>query len=154
MLESILSILFVYLFILLGLIAKKIFKEQMDSKTLTIFSVYFLQPFVAMWGFSTAKLSIEHGYVVLYYFGIIFILLIPTLFMAKRLFDDPKKRAIFSIAGFVGNTGNIGIPLGIALFGESSVIYGDLINIAMSFVVYIWSLYLLKRAHFPIKRVS
>ncbi len=72
-----------------------------------------------MWGFSTAKLSIEHGYIVLYYFGIIFILLIPTLFMAKRLFDDPKKRAIFSIAGFVGNTGNIGIPLGTCtIWGE------------------------------------
>ncbi len=151
MLESILSILFVYLFILLGLIAKKIFKEQMDSKTLTIFSVYFLQPFVAMWGFSTAKLSIEHGYVVLYYFGIIFILLTPTLFIAKRLFDDPKKRAIFSIAGFVGNTGNIGIPLGIALFGESSVIYTTLINIANVFVVYILGVYIYSRGSFSIR---
>ncbi len=151
MLESILSILFVYLFILLGLIAKKIFQEQMDSKTLTIFSVYFLQPFVAMWGFSTAKLSIEHGYVVLYYFGIIFILLTPTLFIAKRLFDDPKKRAIFSIAGFVGNTGNIGIPLGIALFGESSVIYTTLINIANVFVVYILGVYIYSRGSFSIR---
>ncbi len=151
MLESILSILFVYLFILLGLIAKKIFKEQMDSKTLTIFSVYFLQPFVAMWGFSTAKLSIEHGYVVLYYFGIIFILLTPTLFIAKRLFDNPKKRAIFSIAGFVGNTGNIGIPLGIALFGESSVIYTTLINIANVFVVYILGVYIYSRGSFSIR---
>ncbi len=151
MLESILSILFVYLFILLGFIAKKIFKEKMDSKTLTIFSVYFLQSFVAMWGFSTAKLSIEHGYVVLYYFGIIFILLIPTLFIAKRLFDDPKKRAIFSIAGFVGNTGNIGIPLGIALFGESSVIYTTLINIANVFVVYILGVYIYSRGSFSIR---
>ena len=151
MIDSILSIVFVYVFILLGFIAKKIFKEQMDSKTLTIFSVYFLQPFVAMWGFSTAKLSIEHGYVVLYYFGIIFILLIPTLFIAKRLFDDPKKRAIFSIAGFVGNTGNIGIPLGIALFGESSVIYTTLINIANVFVVYILGVYIYSRGSFSIR---
>ncbi len=104
-----------------------------------------------MWGFSTAKLSIEHGYVVLYYFGIIFILLTPTLFIAKRLFDDPKKRAIFSIAGFVGNTGNIGIPLGIALFGESSVIYTTLINIANVFVVYILGVYIYSRGSFSIR---
>ncbi len=105
MLESILSILFVYLFILLGLIAKKIFKEQMDSKTLTIFSVYFLQPFVAMWGFSTAKLSIEHGYVVLYYFwtSISYTSYIPTsIYTHKRTdLDDPKQEGnILSLSGF------------------------------------------------------
>ncbi len=136
MLESILSILFVYLFILLGLIAKKIFKEQMDSKTLTIFSVYFLQPFVAMWGFSTTKLSIEHGYVVLYYFGIIFILLIPTLFIAKRLFDDAKKEGIFSIED-LWEYGKYWYPSwDCTIWGEFSYLYKS-INIANVFVVYI-----------------
>jgi len=152
MLESILSIIFVYIFILLGFIAKKIFRDEMDSKTLTIFSVYFLQPFVAMWGFSTAKLSIEHIFVPIYYFIIIFVLLIPTIFIAKALFQDTKERAIFSIAGFVGNTGNIGIPLGIALFGESSVIYTTLINLANVFVVYILGVYIYSRGSFSIKK--
>jgi predicted permease len=62
-----------------------------------------------------------------------------------------KKRAIFSIAGFVGNTGNIGIPLGIALFGEQSVIYTTLINIANVFVVYILGVYIYSRGSFSIK---
>jgi len=150
--ETLLSIIFVYVFILLGYIAKRIFKENIDRKTLTIFSVYFLQPFVTVWGFSTAKLSVEHIFVPLYYLGIIAIVLIPTLFIARVIFDDPKERAIFSIAGFVGNTGNIGIPLGIALFGESSVIYATLINIANVFVVYVLGVYIYSRGSFSIKQ--
>ncbi|MBU1667044.1 AEC family transporter [bacterium] len=152
MFETLLSIIFVYVFIFLGYLAKRIFKEEMNSKTLTLFSVYFLQAFVTVWGFSTATLSTEHLLVPLYYIGIITLILLPTLFMAKQLFHDPKERAIFSIAGFVGNTGNIGIPLGIALFGMESVIYTTLINIANVFVVYILGVYIYSRGSFSIKK--
>jgi predicted permease len=131
--------------------AKRIFQDEMSTKTLTLMSVYFLQPFVTVWGFSTAKLHSEHVYVPLLYLAIIFTLLIPTILIGKILFTDPKKRAIFSIAGFVGNTGNIGIPLGIALFGEASVIYTTLINIANVFVVYIIGVYIYSRGSFSIK---
>jgi predicted permease len=131
--------------------AKRIFKEDMSTKTLTLMSVYFLQPFVTIWGFSTAKLHSEHIYVPLLYLAIILALLIPTIILGKLIFSDPKERAIFSIAGFVGNTGNIGIPLGIALFGEQSVIYTTLINIANVFVVYIIGVYIYSRGSFSIK---
>jgi predicted permease len=114
-------------------------------------SVYFTQPFVAMWGFSTASLHLEHLKVPLLYLLIIAILLIPTILIARVIFDEPKNRAIFSIAGFVGNTGNIGIPLGIAIFGESSVIYTTLINLANVFVVYIVGVYIYSRGSFDIK---
>ncbi len=123
----------------------------MNPKTLTLMSVYFLQPFVTIWGFSTAKLHTEHIYVPLLYLTIILALLIPTIMLGKLMFSDPKERAIFSIAGFVGNTGNIGIPLGIALFGEQSVIYTTLINIANVFVVYIIGVYIYSRGSFSIK---
>jgi hypothetical protein len=152
MFETLLSIIFVYIFIFLGYLAKRIFKEEMDRKTLTLFSVYFLQGFVTVWGFSTAKLSTEHLLVPLYYIGIIFLLLLPTLFLAKSFIKEPKERAIISIAGFVGNTGNIGIPLGIALFGMESVIYTTLINIANVFVVYILGVYIYSRGSFSIKQ--
>ena len=152
MISTLLSIIFVYIFILLGYIAKRIFKEQMDRKTLTVMSVYFLQPFVAIWGFSTASLDSSHIFVPIVYISIIVVLLIPTILIAKYLFSDSKERAIFSIAGFVGNTGNIGIPLGIALFGESSVIYTTLINIANVFVVYIIGVYIYSRGSFSIKQ--
>lgn len=151
MIETLMSILFVYVFILLGYMAKRIFQEEMNTKTLTLMSVYFLQPFVTVWGFSTAKLHSEHLYVPLIYLAVILVLLVPTILIGKILFDDPKERAIFSIAGFVGNTGNIGIPLGIALFGEASVIYTTLINIANVFVVYIIGVYIYSRGSFSIR---
>lgn len=151
MIETLLSVIFVYVFIVLGYIAKRIFGEDMNSKTLTLFSVYFLQPFVTVWGFSTAKLEAQHFHVPLIYLAIISVLLIPTIALGKVIFDDPKERAIFSIAGFVGNTGNIGIPLGIALFGVQSVIYTTLINIANVFVVYIIGVYIYSRGSFSIK---
>ena len=152
MFETLLSIIFVYVFIFLGYLAKRIFKEEMSSKTLTLFSVYFLQAFVTIWGFSTATLSSEHFFVPLYYIGTVFVLLLPTIFVAKKFIKDPKERAIVSIAGFVGNTGNIGIPLGIALFGMDSVIYTTLINIANVFVVYILGVYIYSRGSFSIKK--
>ena len=145
------SILFVYVFILLGYMAKRIFQDEMNPRTLTLMSVYFLQPFVTIWGFSTARLHSEHLFVPLIYLAIILVLLVPTILLGKALFSDPKERAIFSIAGFVGNTGNIGIPLGIALFGEASVIYTTLINIANVFVVYIIGVYIYSRGSFSIK---
>jgi len=151
MITTLLSIIFVYVFILLGYMAKRIFKEEMSTKTLTLMSVYFLQPFVSIWGFSTAKLHTEHIYVPLIYLGIILIVLIPTILLSKLIFTDIKEHAIFSIAGFVGNTGNIGIPLGIALFGQESVIYTTLINIANVFVVYIIGVYIYSRGSFSIK---
>lgn len=41
----------------------------------------------------------------------------------------------------VGNTGNLGIPLGIALFGVQSVPYTSLLNIANIFYIYIFTVY-------------
>jgi predicted permease len=90
MLTTLLSIIFVYVFILLGYMAKRIFKEEMNSKTLTLMSVYFLQPFVTVWGFSTARLHSEHLYVPLLYLAIIFTLLIPTVLLGKLIFTDMK----------------------------------------------------------------
>lgn len=151
MTTTLLSIIFVYVFIVLGYMAKRIFKEDISTKTLTLISVYFLQPFVTVWGFSTAKLHTEHIYVPLVYLGIILMVLMPTILLGRLIFTNIKERAIFSIAGFVGNTGNIGIPLGIALFGEQSVIYTTLINIANVFVVYIIGVYIYSRGSFSIK---
>lgn len=41
----------------------------------------------------------------------------------------------------MGNTGNLGIPLGIALFGVASVPYTSILNIANVFFIYLFSVY-------------
>ena len=84
-------------------------------------------------------------------FAIIATLLIPTAIIGKKIFKNPKDRAIFTIAGFVGNTGNIGIPLGIAIFGQESVIYTTLINLANVVVIYGLGAYIYSRGSFNIK---
>lgn len=85
------------------------------------------------------------------YIFIILIVLLPSILISKKLFSDKKEQVIFSITGFVGNTGNIGIPLGIALFGQESVIYTTLINLANVFVVYMLGVYIYSRGSFDVK---
>lgn len=51
----------------------------------------------------------------------------------------------------VGNTGNLGIPLGIALFGMESVPYTSIINIANIVFIYIFSVYFFARESFQLK---
>jgi len=51
----------------------------------------------------------------------------------------------------VGNTGNLGIPLGIALFGIESVPYTSIINIANIVFIYIFSVYFFAREQFALK---
>jgi len=151
MLSIFFSILFVYIFIFLGFLAKKIFNEAISPKSLSIISVYFFQPFVTLWGFSVTKLRFEDIYVPLFYLAIILALLLPTVLLAKILFEDKKEQAIFSIAGFVGNTGNIGIPLALTLFGKEAVLYATLINLANVFVIYGLGVYIYSRGSFSVQ---
>lgn len=151
MINVFISIIFIYAFISLGYLSKVFFKEDINTKTLTLLSVYFFQPFVALWGFGTASLHAEHISVPFLYIFIILIVLLPSILISKKLFSDKKEQVIFSITGFVGNTGNIGIPLGIALFGQESVIYTTLINLANVFVVYMLGVYIYSRGSFDVK---
>jgi malate permease and related proteins len=151
MINVFISIIFIYAFISLGYLSKVFFKEDINTKTLTLLSVYFFQPFVALWGFGTASLHVEHISVPFLYIFIILIVLLPSILISKKLFSDKKEQVIFSITGFVGNTGNIGIPLGIALFGQESVIYTTLINLANVFVVYMLGVYIYSRGSFDVK---
>lgn len=54
-------------------------------------------------------------------------------------------------SSLVGNTGNLGIPLGIALFGIQSVPYTSILNIANIFFIYIFSVYFFAGDKFKFK---
>lgn len=51
----------------------------------------------------------------------------------------------------MGNTGNLGIPLGIALFGIESVPYTSIINIANVIFIYTFCVYFFAREQFSLK---
>lgn len=85
------------------------------------------------------------------YFIAVFIVLFFSWVVSKPLFKDSSDRSIYLAAATVGNTGNLGIPLGIALFGEASVPYTSIINIANVFFIYTFSVYFFAKDKFIFK---
>ncbi len=145
------SILGIYIFIVLGFIAKKTFKEQIDDKTITLINVYFLQVFLTFWGLLVRPIEITLLYAPSIYFGIVILVLIFTTLLAHKFFKDKKDYSIAMVAALIGNTGNLGIPLGIAIFGEESIPYTTVINLVNVFIVYTFGVYYYSRGTFDVK---
>lgn len=131
-----LSILAIYVFILLGYIAKKIFKDELSERGMVILSVYFLHPIFSFWGLSTKPISLGLLQVPMYYILFSLLTILVGFIFAKLFFTDTKDRSIMTIASAINNTGNLGIPLGIAIFGEDSIIYTSMISVANTLLTY------------------
>ncbi|MDO6827595.1 AEC family transporter [Poseidonibacter sp. 1_MG-2023] len=146
-----LSVLPIYFFILLGFTAKKIFDEQINERTLVLLSLYFFQPILIFWGLT--KAPIDYAFIAspLVYLAIVLISLVILLLVNKKIFKTRQDQSIYLATALVGNTGNLGIPLGIALFGMASVPYTSIINIANIFFIYIFSVYFFAREQFSLK---
>jgi len=151
-LEALISIAMVYLFIVLGFGAKKTFGEQINEQTLVLVSLYFLQPILTFWGLTRTQINQELLLIPLIYLLVVGIVLLLSIIAAPRVLKDPKERSIFIAASLIGNTGNLGIPLGIALFGEQSVAYTSILNIANVFFIYTIGVYFYAKGEFTIKQ--
>jgi len=151
MMQTLFSILGIYLFIAVGFGAKYVFKEKIDDRTITLLSVYFLQIFLTFWGLLKRPIDTELIASPLLYLMITFIALVLMVPLAKILFTDTKERSIATVAALIGNTGNLGIPLGIAIFGEESIPYTTLINLANVFVVYTIGVFYYSRGEFSVR---
>jgi predicted permease len=143
--SAIISILAIYFFIVLGLAAKKIFKDEIDEKTLILISIYFLQPILTFWGLTRIPIDFNLIYTPFVYFVSVTLVLILLVIFAPFVFKDRKEQSIFIATSLIGNTGNLGIPLGIALFGEQSIAYTSIINIANIFFIYTVGIYFFAR---------
>ena len=151
MVSLLFSILGIYFFVLLGAFAKWHFKEALHERSLILVSVYILQPFLTFWGLTTRPLDGAVFSSALWYLVAVFALFLPMVPLARRFYRDKKRRAVFLIASLVGNTGNLGIPLGIAIFGEASIPYTTLINLANVFFVNIIGVYIYSSGSFSPK---
>lgn len=149
--QTLFSILGIYLFIAVGYGAKWSFKEKIDDRTITLLSVYFLQIFLTFWGLLKRPIDTELIFAPALYLGISLLALLLMIPLAKIFFHDPKERSIATVAALIGNTGNLGIPLGIALFGEMSVPYLTLINLVNVFVVYTIGVFYYSRGEFSVR---
>lgn len=145
------SILGVYVFIVMGYLAKMSFKDAIDDKTITLINVYFLQVFLTFWGLLIRPVDVTLLFAPSIYFVIVVLILIISALIAKRLFQSPKEYSIATVAAIIGNTGNLGIPLNIAIFGEESIPYTTVINLVNVFVVYTVGVYYYSRGSFDAK---
>ncbi|WP_297441954.1 AEC family transporter [Sulfurimonas sp.] len=145
------SILSIYVFILMGYIAKRSFKEQIDDKTITLLNVYFLQVFLTFWGLLLHPIDITLFYAPAIYLVIVLLVLLLSALFASKLFNKKKEYSIAIVAALIGNTGNLGIPLNIAIFGEASIPYTTIINLMNVFVVYTIGVYFYSRGNFDVK---
>lgn len=151
MYSIIFSIFSVYVFILLGFISKVTFKEKIDDKTITLINVYFLQVFLTFWGLLIRPIDITFIFAPSIYLAIALVVITISALIAKFLFEDKKEYSIATVAAIIGNTGNLGIPLNIAIFGEESIPYTTIINLVNVFVVYTLGVFYYSRGSFDTK---
>jgi len=145
------SILNIYIFILLGFLAKMSFKEQIDDKTITLINVYFLQVFLTFWGLLIKPIDLSLLFAPSIYLFIVSLVVIFSALVAKLLFEDKKEYSIATVAAIIGNTGNLGIPINIAIFGTESIPYTTVINLVNVFVVYTIGVFYYSRGSFDTK---
>jgi len=146
-----LSMFSIYLFIGVGFLAKQVLREKLDERTLVLLSIFFLQPFLNFWGLMQRPIDASLVLAPLVYTVVILALLPLTYLLGKRLFADQKERSIFIVSGLIGNTANLGIPVGIVIFGEASIPYTTIINIANVFFAYTVGVYFYSRGNFSIR---
>ncbi len=146
------SILSIYAFILLGFMAKRTLKEEMNEKGMILLSIYFLQPMLSFWGLSSRPIDFSLLQIPFWYIAISLICVVISSVIARLFFEDIKEKSIITICVIIGNTGNLGIPLGIALFGDASILYMSMINITNVFIVYTLGVFFYSRGNFSIKQ--
>lgn len=100
-----------------------------------------MQPILIFWGLTRTPIDTSFILSPVLYFVAVFITLFIAFFYARSFIRDSRDKSIFMASSMVGNTGNLGIPLGIALFGVQSVPYTSILNIANIFFIYIFSVY-------------
>ncbi len=145
------SILGIYIFIVMGYLAKRTFKEQIHDKTITLLNVYFLQVFLTFWGLLIRPIDVTLLYAPSVYLAIVAVVVLVSAIVAKFLFEDKKEHSIATVAAIIGNTGNLGIPLNIAIFGEESIPYTTVVNLVNVFVVYTIGVYYYSRGSYDAK---
>jgi hypothetical protein len=144
-----LTVIGIYVFIVLGFFAKKTFKE-IDGKTLVLLSTYFLQPFLTLWGIMLVPLNFDLIISPVAYICAVFASLVFTYFFSFSL-KDKKEKIISSLTPLIGNTGNLGIPLAYALFGNTGASIATMINLANIFFIYSFGIFFFASGRYDFK---
>jgi len=85
------------------------------------------------------------------YLAVVFIALIFTYLVSKVFLSDPKEVTIASLTPLIGNTGNLGIPLSYALFGDIGASIATLINLANVFFIYSFGIFFFLKGQYSFR---
>ena len=145
-----LTVIGIYIFIVIGFIAKRTFNE-IEGKTLVLLSTYFLQPFLTLWGIMLVPLNYDltlspAAYLVAVFFSLVF------TFSLSFMLKDKKEKIIASLTPLIGNTGNLGIPLSYALFGDIGASIATMINLANIFFIYSFGIFFFASGKYDFKK--
>ena len=143
-----LGVIGIYIFIVLGFLAKKQFK--IDGKTLVILSTYYLQPFLTLWGIMLMPINKNLILAPIYYLIAVFIALVFTFLVSLSL-KDKKDRIIATLTPLIGNTGNLGIPISYFLWGDFGAMVATLINLANIFFIYSFGIFFFAKGEYSFK---
>jgi len=144
------TVIGIYVFIVLGFLSKKKFNE-IDGKTLVILSTYFLQPFLTLWGIMLVPLNFDLIISPVAYLAAVFASLIFTFILTFILLKDKKEKIIASLTPLIGNTGNLGIPLSYALFGDIGASIATMVNLANIFFIYSFGIFFFASGKYDFK---
>ncbi len=145
------GVILLYVFVAIGYAWRKYFAPNFVEQEFTKLNVYFMQPLLVFWGFSKYDVTQEVLTSALVYFVLSIVLIFLFQVIAKLLFKDPKKRAIYVMSSVLGNTGNLGIPMGLIIFGPESLPYTTALNLANVINNSLFGVYGYSRGSFSIK---
>lgn len=104
-----------------------------------------------IWGILSKPLNIDLFIIPGLFLAILIFAFLITFCLSKRFLEDPKNQAIGIMTGLIGNTGNMGIPLGLAFYGIASVPYTAMINLINAIFVMTIGAYTYSRGSFSFK---
>lgn len=110
------KILPLYFLILLGFLAGKFLKIKKEK--IAVLLIYFLAPIVVFKGVMKADIVASNLSLPFLFLGLGILISITFLYFSGLIWKDSTKNIIAFTSG-TGNTGYFGLPVGLALFGDS-----------------------------------
>ena len=145
------GLLTIYVFVVIGFIAKRLFYGTLHQQSFVTIYIYFFMPIVMIWGILSKPLNIELILIPAYFLIMLMVGTLISFWLSQRFLTHAKHQAIGTITGMIGNTGNMGIPIGLAMYGVESVPYTAMINLVNAIFVMTIGAYTYSRGTFSVK---
>lgn len=150
MLSLLFSISGLYLLVTIGYIWKKYVAPDLNERHLSLLMIYFLSPGLVFWGLSAAPITTDVARIGLFYMLACVIVLFILLAFSRAFKLGPRKRAVLIMNNVLVNTGNLGIPIGLAFIGTASLPYTTATNMVAMVLSYTVGVYFYSRGAFSI----